>query len=118
MRGLVMKRSNTTMRTRNHHKQVLLFLIAVVLPSTVLTVLTWHMIGQQKELNEKRLADERRRMATEIGQKLLVRLEDIKLHEVSATASRVKPPNTIDYTSNEIIVTGLGMVNGWLCPGR
>jgi len=95
------------MRTRSHHKQVLLFLIAVVLPSTVLVVLTWYMIGQQQELSEKRLADERRRMATEIGQKLLVRLEEIKLHEVSATASGAKPPNTIDYTSDEIILTGL-----------
>jgi len=65
------------------------------------------MIGQQQELSEKRLADERRRMATEIGQKLLVRLEEIKLHEVSATASGAKPPNTIDYTSSEIILTGL-----------
>ena len=43
------------MRTHSHHKQVLLFLIAVVLPSTVLVVLTWHMIGQQQELSEKRL---------------------------------------------------------------
>ncbi len=102
-----MKRSKSTMRTRRHYKQVLLFLIAVVLPSTVLVVLTWHLIGQQQELSEKRLADERRRMATEIGQKLLVRLEEIKLHEVSATAGGAKPPNTIDYTSSEIILTGL-----------
>jgi signal transduction histidine kinase len=95
------------MQTRSHHKQVLLFMIAVVLPSTVLVVLTWHMIGQQQELSEKRLADERRRMATEIGQKLLVRLEEIKLHEVSATASGAKPPDNIEYTSNEIILTGM-----------
>jgi signal transduction histidine kinase len=65
------------------------------------------MIGQQQELSEKRLADERHRLATEIGQKLLVRLEEIKLHEVSATASGAKPPNTIDYTGDEIILTGL-----------
>jgi hypothetical protein len=73
------------MHSHGHHKQVLLFLIAVVLPSTVLVVLTWHMIGQQQELSEKRFADERRRIATEIGQKMLVRLEEIKLHEVSTT---------------------------------
>ncbi|MFC1792010.1 sensor histidine kinase [Planctomycetota bacterium] len=95
------------MQTRSHHKQILLFLIAVVLPSTVLVVLTWHMIGQQQELSEKRLADERSRMATEIGQKLLVRLEEIKLHEVSATISRAKLPEMINYTSDEIILTGL-----------
>ncbi|OHB61855.1 MAG: hypothetical protein A2168_09080 [Planctomycetes bacterium RBG_13_50_24] len=46
-------------------------------------------------------------MATEIGQKLLVRLEEIKLHEVSATASGANPPDNIDYTSNEIILTGM-----------
>jgi signal transduction histidine kinase len=102
-----MKRSNTIIRKRSHHKQILLFLIAVVLPSTVLVMLTWHMIGQQKELDEKRLSDERRRKATEIGQKLLVRLEDIKLHEVSAAASGVKPPNTNEYSSDEIILTSL-----------
>jgi tetratricopeptide (TPR) repeat protein len=111
-----MKRSNSKMRTRSHHKQVLLFLIAVVLPSTVLVVLTWHMIGQQQELSEKRLVDERRRMATEISQKLLVRLEEIKLHEVSATASGAKPPNIIDYTSDEIILTGLAEDEQLLLP--
>ncbi len=95
------------MRTLSPHKRVLLFLIAVVLPSSVLIVLTWCMIGQQNELGEKRLADERRRAAAEIGQKLLVRLEEIKLHEVSATASGAKPRNTIDYTSDQIILTGL-----------
>jgi signal transduction histidine kinase len=111
-----MKRSNVTTRASGHRKQVLLFLIAVVLPSTVLVVLTWHMIGQQKELNEKRLADERRRLAIEIGQKLLVRLEEIKLYEVSATASGTKLLNTIDYTSDEIILTGLAKGDQLVLP--
>ena len=111
-----MKHGTSTMRTRSHHKQVLLFLIAVVLPSSVLIVLTWHMIGQQQELSEKRLADERRRLATEIGQKLLVHLEEIKLHEVSATASGTKSPNTIDYTSDEIVLTGLANGGRLLLP--
>lgn len=104
------------MRTRSHHKQVLLFLIAVVLPSAVLVVLTWHMIGQQQELSEKRLADERRRVATEIGQKLLVRLEEIKLREVSATAGSAQPPNTTDYTSDQIILTGLAAGERLMLP--
>jgi signal transduction histidine kinase len=101
------KRNTNTMRTRGHHKQVLLFLVAIVLPSSVLIVLTWHMIGQQQELSEKRLADERLRLATEIGQKLLVRLEEIKLHEVSATASGTKLLNTSEYTNSGVILTGL-----------
>jgi signal transduction histidine kinase len=111
-----MKRRTSTMRTRGHHKQVLLFLIAVVLPSSVLIVLTWHMIGQQQELSEKRLADECRRLATEIGQKLLVRLEEIKLHEVSATASGAKSLNTLEYTNGEVILTGLADGDQLLLP--
>ncbi len=110
------KRNTNTMRTRGHHKQVLLFLIAVVLPSSVLIVLTWHMIGQQQELSEKRLADERLRLATEIGQKLLVHLEEIKLHEVSATASGAKSLNTLEYTSGEVILTGLADGERLLLP--
>ena len=111
-----MKRSTSTMRTRGHHKQVLLFLIAVVLPSSVLIVLTWHMIGQQQELSEKRLADEHRRLTTEIGRKLLVHLEEIKLHEVSATASGAKSLNTLEYTSGEVILTGLADGERLLLP--
>jgi tetratricopeptide (TPR) repeat protein len=111
-----MKRSTSTMRTRGHHKQVLLFLIAVVLPSSVLIVLTWYMIGQQQELSEKRLADERRRLAAEIGRKLLVHLEEIKLHEVSATVSGAKSLNTLEYTSREVILTGLADGERLLLP--
>ena len=39
------------------------------------------MIRQEQELAEKRLADERRRAALELGQLLLARLEKIKLQE-------------------------------------
>jgi signal transduction histidine kinase len=112
----IMKNSSSTMRTYGHHKQVLLFLIAVVLPSLVLIVLTWHMIGQQQELGEKRLGDERRRLALEIGQKLLVRLEEIKLHEVSSTASGAKLLNTQEYTSGEVVMTGLADGDRLLLP--
>jgi len=95
------------MRTRIRYKQVLLFLIAVALPSAVLILLTWRMIGQQEELSEKRQADDRRRLAREIGQKLLVRLEEIKVHEVSAVASGSESHNSIAYTSPEVVVRGL-----------
>ncbi|MHC4143340.1 MAG: sensor histidine kinase [Planctomycetota bacterium] len=111
-----LKHGTSTMRTRSHHKQVILFLIAVVLPSAVLVVLTWHMIGQQQELSEKRLADERRRMAAEIGRKVLVHLEEIKLHEVSATASGARSLNTLNYTSPEVILTGLADGERLLLP--
>ena len=95
------------MRTRIRYKQILLFLIAVVLPSAVLILLTWRMIGQQQELSDKRQADDRRRLAREIGQKLLVRLEELKVHEVSAVASGSESLNSLAYTSPEVVLKGL-----------
>jgi signal transduction histidine kinase len=112
----LMKSSIRAMRTRGRNKLVLLFLIAVVLPSSVLIVLTWHMIGQEQELQQKRLADERRRMAREIAQKLLVGLEEIKLHELSAAASGAKSLNTLEYTSGEVILIGLADREQLLLP--
>jgi signal transduction histidine kinase/tetratricopeptide (TPR) repeat protein len=90
-----------------HNKQLLLFLIALVLPCSVLVVLTWQVIGQQKELTVKRQADERRRTGQEIGRDLLARLEDIKLHEVSASSMGTKSLNTLDYTRPEVILVAL-----------
>ncbi len=92
------------MRTPGLQKRILLFLIAVVLPSSVLVVLTWCMIGQQKELREKRLTDERRRIAGEIGRDLLARLEEIKLREIEASASGAEYFDTRDYTSSEVVL--------------
>lgn len=110
------KSSIFPMRTRGRYKLVLLFLIAVVLPSSVLIVLTWHMIGQEKELYQKRRADERRRMARELGQKLFVRLEEIKLREVSADVRGIKSWNTLQYSSREVILVGLADGERLLLP--
>jgi signal transduction histidine kinase len=74
------------MSSQNHRKQVLLFFLAVLLPSIVLTVFTWRMIRQEKELADKRLADERRRAVRDFGQLLLARLEKIKFQEAGAFA--------------------------------
>ena len=67
------------MKGRSYRKQILLFLIAVLLPSIVLVFLTIRMIGQERELAQKRVADDKIRMARDIGQHLLVKLENIKL---------------------------------------
>lgn len=90
-----------------HNKQLLLFLIALVLPCSVLIVLTWQVIGQQKELTVKRQADERQRIVQEIGRDLLTRLEDIKLHEVSAGSMGATSLDTLDYTRPEVILVAL-----------
>ncbi len=95
------------MKGRSYRKQILLFLLAVILPSLVLIVLTVRMIGQEKELAQKRSADERRRITREIGQHLLVRLENIKLQETSATADWETMPPQFDYVNPEVVIVGL-----------
>lgn len=49
------------MKSRGHRKQILLFLVTVLLPSLVLIGLTVRMIGQEKELAQKRLTEEDRK---------------------------------------------------------
>lgn len=72
------------MKTGGHRKQIVLFLLAVILPSLVLIAFTLRMISQEKELAQKRVTEERRRLGREFGERLLLRLERIKLQEVSA----------------------------------
>ncbi len=69
-------------------RQILLFLVAIILPCSVLVALGVRMIGQERELSEKRLADEQRRAISQIRQELLARLEQIKFQEVAALASQ------------------------------
>ncbi len=70
------------MDPRSHRRKVLLFFVAVILPSIVLVALSLRMISQENELAENRLVEQRQRMAGDLGQQLLVRLERIKLEVV------------------------------------
>ncbi len=95
------------MKGRSHRKQILLFLIAVLLPSIVLVFLTIRMIGQERELAQKRMVDEQHRMARDIGQQLLVKLENIKLQERSAASDEDLLPAKISYVNPEVVLVGL-----------
>jgi signal transduction histidine kinase len=95
------------MKGRSHRKQILLFLIAVLLPSIVLVFLTVRMIGQERELAQKRMVDEQHRMARDIGQHLLVNLENIKLQERSVVSDDDLLPAKISYVNPEVVLVGL-----------
>ncbi len=92
------------MKGHSHRKQILLFLLAVMLPSLILIFLTIRMIGQEKELTQKRMVEERHRIANEIGQHLLVRLENIKLQESTAATNWENLPSIINYTNPEVVL--------------
>lgn len=105
------------MKGRSHRKQILLFLVTVLLPSLVLIGLTVRMIGQEKELAQKRMAEERRRVAREIGQHLLMRLESIKLQEASSASELPLLPAEMNYVNPEVVlicrVDGRQLVLPW-----
>lgn len=75
------------MRPQHHRRLTLLLLLALLAPCLVLIVLSVRMIRQERELAEKRQAEERSRLAVQIRQELLNRLERIKLEAVSALAA-------------------------------
>lgn len=101
---------------RAPRKQILLFLLAVILPSLVLVIFTLRMISQERELAQKRMKDERLRTAREIGQHLLVRLEKIKLQEASAASNWTQLSAIRDYVNPEVVLIGLIDRNRLILP--
>ncbi len=87
--------------SQHYRKQILLFLLVFVLPSIVLVVLSLRMIGQERELAEKRASDERRRISAEVSQFLFARLETIKNQENSAESFLQV------YKNPEVVLLGL-----------
>lgn len=59
-----------------------LFILTVLAPCLVLVAAGLRLVRQERELAEKRIADERRRAASQIGRELLARLEQTKLRVV------------------------------------
>ncbi|MFC2156623.1 sensor histidine kinase [Acidobacteriota bacterium] len=88
------------MESRAYKKKIFLFILVFVLPCIVLVLLSLRMISQEKELSQKRAQDDSRRTATEIGQRLLIRLENIKRLEL------INPPESAGYTSPETVFVG------------
>ncbi len=89
-----------------HRRQVVLFLFAVLLPCAVLVALSLRMVRQERELSEKRLAEEQRRVVSEIHQELLSHLEKIKLQAVSALAAGSGRTSTPAYEDPAVVLIG------------
>ena len=63
------------MAKHGHRRQVLLFLIAIILPCAVLVVLGLRLVSQERELRENRRADERSSLAAQLRRELSTRLD-------------------------------------------
>jgi signal transduction histidine kinase len=92
------------MKIEGHPKQVLLFLTAVLLPVLVLVGLTLRIVRQERELAQKRVADEHRRMAREIGQSLASRLDRLVRQEASALQERPQKLSRRDYVDPAVVL--------------
>jgi tetratricopeptide (TPR) repeat protein len=105
------------MKIERHRKQVMLFLVAVLLPVIVLVVLTLRIVSQERELALKRVADDHRRVAAEIGQKLASRLDGIVRQEASALIGQPQKLARHDYVNPEVIfiakIDGARLVLPW-----
>jgi len=92
------------MKIEGHRKQVALFLIAVLLPVILLVTLTLRIVKQERELSLKRVADERQRVAAEIGRDLTSRLDGLAREEASALAGRPLRLARRDYRNPEVVL--------------
>lgn len=90
------------MTSHPHGRQVLLFLVALILPSAALVGLGLRMLAQERELAQSRLADEQRRAVTLIRQDILGRLERMKLEELGALATEPARGETRSYLNPQV----------------
>ena len=79
-------------------RQALLFLIAILVPCGVLVALALRIVEQDRQLESKRLVDERQRVIEQVRQELLSELEKIKLQQVTrAVTQDDRPDGTVAF---------------------
>jgi len=89
-----------------HRRQVVLFLVAILVPCLVLVALSLRMIGQERELAEKRRADVQRRLVEQARQELLGRLEAITLEELGALSRQRDLGGPVAYRNPAVVFVG------------
>ncbi len=76
------------MRALRHRRQILLFLVAILAPCLALVALSLRMLGQERELAERRRVER-------VRQELHARLQQIRLQEAAAEDGRYRHPATV-----------------------
>jgi hypothetical protein len=71
-----------------NRRQKLLFVLAILLPCAVIVALGLVLMSRERELSEKRQAEAERSRLGHFAQELLVRLERIKLQQMTIIAGR------------------------------
>jgi len=92
------------MAAHGHRRQVLLFLLAIILPCVVLVVLGLRMVAQERELGEKRLSDQRRSVTGQIRQELSAQLDRIALQEATALLASSEHPSSQEHVNPAVVL--------------
>ncbi len=99
------------MRQLGHRLQLAVFLAAVCVPCIALIALSLRIISQDRELAEKRRADERRQRVLHVRDDLLARLNPIKRDEIQ----RDLEPGE-GYRHPEVVFVAWAEQNGLVLP--
>src|SRR5580692_4889207 len=101
------------MRVTRHKRQILLFLVAILVPAGVLIGLAGRIMYQDRELAAKRAVDQRGVAVDQLRRELSSRLEAIKLQEINRL---IRPPNSNGArgSQNPAVVFTARLVNGHL----
>jgi signal transduction histidine kinase len=84
-----------------HKRQIVLFLVAIVVPASVLIVLAGRIMIQDRELAAKRAADQRLEAVGQLRRELTASLEAIKLQEVNRL---IRSPDQSQDSGNQAVV--------------
>ena len=79
------------MPVNRHRRQILLFLVAILVPAGALVGLAGRILYQDRELAAKRAMDQRRAAVEQARRELSSRLEAIKLQEINRL---IRPPDS------------------------
>src|SRR5580700_9766206 len=93
--------SYASMRLARHKRQIVLFLIAIVVPAAVLIVLAGRIMIQDRELATKRASDQRLAAVSQLRRELAASLEAIKLQEINR---QIRSPNQPQEPSNPAVI--------------
>jgi signal transduction histidine kinase len=97
-------------------RRFLLFFAAIGVPCVVLVALSLRMLAQDRELAEKRMLDDRRRLTDDIAREVLSRLDAIRLAAVNRDTAALAAPG--DAVALAVRVSGEHLMLPWEHTGE
>lgn len=101
-----------TLRPTTRRRRVLLVLSLVLIPGAVLSVVTWRLMGQERELEAGRLVERRALIVAQLAQQMLLSLEQARQRVMTSAVDAVAASDSGIF----IIIAPLtadGMVLPW-----